>query len=75
MDARDWKEEFSDRDKRLISNCIAYAHGDPAGVPGHNLMLIIAKMASVLEQQGIEVQRLEEQLDYFLSYAWPEVRE
>jgi len=46
----DWKERFDDRQKRLIQNCIEYANGDPAGLPGHQLMLIIAVMAEILDK-------------------------
>lgn len=40
------KQVFTDRELRLIQNCMNYAQGDPAGLPGHNLMLIIAKLAA-----------------------------
>lgn len=43
-----WKAEFDEREQRLISNCVNHAKDDPAGLPGHNLILIIAKMAHVL---------------------------
>jgi hypothetical protein len=36
---------FTERENRLIKNCIAYAKNDPAGLPGHNLMIIVAKLA------------------------------
>lgn len=39
---------FDERERRLIRNCRDYAHNDPAGLPGHNLMLIINKMAEAL---------------------------
>ncbi len=32
---------FTERQKRLIRNAQLYALNDPAGLPGHNLMLII----------------------------------
>lgn len=37
--------EFTEREWSLIRNCIEYANGEPAGLPGHNLMLIIAKLS------------------------------
>lgn len=40
---------FTDREMRLIINSLDYATGDPAGLPGHNLMVIIAKMAAALK--------------------------
>lgn len=39
---------FDERERRLISNCKLYAGHDPAGLPGHNLMIIVAKMARVM---------------------------
>jgi hypothetical protein len=36
--------EFTERESRLIENCVAYAFGDPAGVPGHGLMILIGKL-------------------------------
>lgn len=35
---------FTKRELRLISNCCEYAEGDPAGLPGHNLMMLVAKL-------------------------------
>jgi len=40
---------FSEREIRLIGNCRAYNANDPAGLPGHNLLIIIAKMAGMLD--------------------------
>ena len=34
---------FTEREQRLILNSQMYALNDPAGLPGHNLMLIIDK--------------------------------
>jgi len=48
---RGWRCKFDDRQKRLIKNCRDYASGDPAGMPGHNLALIIAKMADLLDEK------------------------
>ena len=38
---------FSDRERLLISNCIVYTDNQPAGLPGHNLMVIIEKLFAV----------------------------
>ena len=35
---------FTKRELRLICNCCEYAEGDPAGLPGHNLMMLVAKL-------------------------------
>ena len=39
---------ITERELRLIANCREYTNGDPAGLPGHNLMIIVAKLADVL---------------------------
>lgn len=39
---------FSEREMQLMLNCITYASASPAGLPGHNLMLIIAKLVNAL---------------------------
>lgn len=38
---------FTERERKLIGNCIRYAENDPAGMPGHNLAVLIAKLAKV----------------------------
>ena len=45
-----WYSEFDERQLRLVANCRNYAKNDPAGVPGHNLMILIAKMAKLLDE-------------------------
>lgn len=50
--ATDWLKHFDDTDRRRIANCRSYAKNDPAGMPGHNLMIIIDKMARLLETAG-----------------------
>ena len=47
-----WKEIFTDRERQLIENCATYAENDPAGLPGHNLMLIVYRMSKLLDQIG-----------------------
>lgn len=38
------QEKYTKRELQLILNCLTYASNDPAGLPAHNLMLVIAKM-------------------------------
>jgi len=52
MDREQWAELapfiadfFTARELRLVANCVEYLDGDPAGLPGHNLMLLVAKLA------------------------------
>jgi hypothetical protein len=40
-------QTFTKREQRLVDNCIEYEEGDPAGLPGHNLMILVAKLAKV----------------------------
>lgn len=42
------KSRFTDRENDLIKNCLTYSRGTPAGLPGHNLMVIITKMADLI---------------------------
>lgn len=37
------------RDLGLIYNCLLYANNTPSGLPGHNLMVIIAKLTAEIE--------------------------
>lgn len=41
-------DNFSRRELLLILNCINYADREPGGLPGHNLMIIIAKLCFFL---------------------------
>lgn len=43
-------DTFSDRQLRLIHNCTTYASNDPAGMPGHNLGIIISKLVTVIKE-------------------------
>jgi hypothetical protein len=45
---KDWLDTFTEREQGLIRNACAYADGRPAGLPGHNLMIIIGKMRDLL---------------------------
>ena len=42
----DLNDTYTPRQLRLVRNCIEYANGDPAGLPGHQLMLLVAEVAS-----------------------------
>lgn len=54
MWARTWDGDYSDRERALIKNCELYAANEPAGLPGHRLMLIIARMAADMDQMERE---------------------
>lgn len=47
--APDWISHFDERERRLINNCVDYSMNDPAGLPGHNIMIIVAKMVKLLD--------------------------
>ncbi len=40
---------FSEREIGLTKNCRVYSANDPTDLPGHDLMIIIAKMADMLD--------------------------
>ena len=44
-----WRDRFTERELRLIANARNYAEHDPAGLPGHDLLLIIARLADTLD--------------------------
>lgn len=48
QEAPKWHDEFDKRQLRLIKNCQSYVLNDPAGLPGHQLMLIVTKLVSKL---------------------------
>lgn len=50
-----WNRAFTERELQLINNCLTYALASPAGLPGHNLMLIIAKCAAIMSGNPVEV--------------------
>lgn len=41
-------EWFDEREFRLIRNAMIYAQNDPAGLPGHKLMLVVDKLCAFL---------------------------
>ena len=47
--SRTWRDRFTERELRLIANARTYAENDPAGLPGHNLLLIIARLSEALD--------------------------
>lgn len=40
------KAYFTQRELRLLRNCQEYANDDPAGLPGHNLIMLIDKLTN-----------------------------
>lgn len=50
-DKATWPYRLTDRQRKLVENCRQYARGDPAGLPGHTLMLTIARMADLLDEK------------------------
>lgn len=45
----DWHHVLDERQRRLVANCRVYTMYDPAGLPGHNLMCIIERLANFLD--------------------------
>ena len=52
--ARDWDSDLSEREVGLLKNCEQYAANDPSGIPGHALMLLVAKLAQMLDESERE---------------------
>lgn len=44
-----WMDQLDDRQQALIRDCIRYSEGDAAGLPGHNLLLLVAKLSDLLD--------------------------
>lgn len=44
-----WLEQFNERSQALIHSCRQYMTDGAPGLPGHQLMLIVAQMAAMLE--------------------------
>ena len=45
--------DYTERERKMIRDCLRYAR-DPSGLPGHNLMVLVAKLhADLLALAGI----------------------
>ncbi len=58
--AKFMERHFTERERNLISNCVVYASNDPAGLPGHNLMIIIEKLLIIVEYGYNSLPKLDE---------------
>lgn len=47
-----WPEQFDGRQMALIHSCRQYVTDGAPGLPGHQLMLIVARMAALLDAAG-----------------------
>lgn len=47
-----FNEQLTDREVTLIENSVHYAQHNPAGIPGHNLMIIIDKFNDAMTVIG-----------------------
>ena len=47
-----WIGQFDERQASLIHHCRQYVTDGASGLPGHQLMLIVAKMAALLDAAG-----------------------
>lgn len=50
-----WIDQFDDRQRGLINSCRQYVTDGAPGLPGHQLMLIVARMAALLDAAGGEI--------------------
>ena len=46
-----WREVLDEREQRLLGNCEEYADGEPGGFPGHTLILLVDKLAGILDSK------------------------
>ncbi len=51
---------YTARELRLMLNCTEYRVGDPGGLPGHNLMILVAKLLGSL---GWTTEKIHELMD------------
>ena len=58
-----FEETFSKRDMGLMLNCLAYIGSDPAGLPGHNLMLIIYQLVNLNGLDWREIEQLRKKIN------------
>ena len=57
------KDYFTQRELRLIRNCMEYADEDPAGLPGHNLMMLVSKLVHYFGGPMNDWEALDEMID------------
>lgn len=64
---------FTGRELALISNCQTYVEADPASLPGHALMIIIAKLAGLVGRMGVYLNagEMAECVAFFASSPYP----
>src|SRR5690606_34290364 len=43
------RDKFTQRELRLIANARTYADNDPAGLPNHDLLMLVARLSEALE--------------------------
>lgn len=48
-----WRVQLSERERGLVGNCETYATGEPAGLPGHSVMLLVARLAAMLDEKEV----------------------
>ena len=51
----DWRAEFDERDQKEIAYCLEYQAHYGHGTLGHNIRMIVAKMATILDHRDEQV--------------------
>lgn len=46
---QEWDYDLTDRERGLVDNSIEYVKNNPSGFPGHQLITLIAKLATKLD--------------------------
>lgn len=58
----DWLSNFDERERKEIKFCLLYKRRFDHGTPGHNLRVIVAKMASILENAESIINQRDERI-------------
>ena len=69
-----WRDRFTQRELALIKNCRTYAENDPAGLPNHDLLMLVARLSEALDTLPLhEVSpKLFELMQDFFEQKWLE---
>lgn len=61
LDTGDWRDELTERQQKEVQFAEVYASQFAHGTAGHNQLILIAKMASILDRYEQEIKDLLEE--------------
>jgi len=69
MDDKSTQGLFTERDLTLVENCQVYAAGNPGRLPGHALMLVVAKIARLVNHMAtlLTPEEIQECMAFFVG--------